>query len=638
MKTKFNFYKTLAALAIICLFGLGSCKKYLSPAPLSTFDPSVVFGNLANAKAAVLGAYNDMEGDQTYGIRVSLYYPYDSDEMMGASGTGDNDRRDIAHYSLTPGNAQLFSPFNQLYQGVERANNCIYYIPKMDLYTNGTAIQKGQLQRMYGEALTLRAQYYFELIRNWGDIPVQWLPSALLPTPYLAKTDRDTIYNQLIADLAVAETLVPWRTDLSTIGDVWDQRFTKGSVKALRAKLAMFRGGYSLRIATKQMERRSDYLTYYAIAKQECSDLMARRDNNTLNPSYKAVFKNSICARLGTDPYGEIMMRVGMASGTQTDSKLGTYNGTKVNGVGSSTLGILPTYFYMFDSTDLRRDVTAVPYEITFDTVKLGHPITTIVDGKFRKEWASSPNLYFSAGIGKTSFTPISNASLGNLEYDWPLIRFSDVLLMYAEADNEINGAPSAAGVSAVNEVSLRAHGGVQALVPTIPTTHDAFFQYLVKERLLEFGGEGIRKYDLIRWNLLTPALAQTINNLKSMATTTPVFTPFTYMAAPPSYVTTSGNFPASMYFKTVNGGANGYPSSNPTNDEYQVFSNSYYKAAPTATPTGNTKVAWMANTAITTSFVAYYGIGYVDGKSELYPFPQQAIDANFNLVQNPGY
>jgi hypothetical protein len=579
-----------------------------------------------------------MEGDQAYGIRISLYYPYDTDEMMGASGTGDNDRRDIAHYSLTAGNAQLYSPYNQLYQGVERANNCIYYIPKMSLYTTGTALQQAQLQRMYGEALTLRAQYYFELIRNWGDIPVQWLPSALMPTAYLAKTDRDTIYNQLIADLATAETFVPWRTDLTAItGETWDQRFTKGSVKALRAKIALFRGGYSLRIGTKQMERRSDYLTYYAIAKQECADIMARRDNHTLNPSYKAVFKNSICAHLATDPYGEIMMRIGMAAGTQTDSKLGIYNGTKVNGVGGSTLFILPTYFYMFDSTDLRRDVTAVPYEIALDTVKRGHAITSIYDGKFRKEWVISPSYYFSAGVGTTSYTPVSNNALQNMELDWPLIRFSDVLLMYAETDNEIGGAPSAAAISAVNEVSLRAHGGVQSSVPTIPTTHDAFFQYLVKERLLEFGGEGIRKYDLLRWNLLTAALAQTKSNLTSMATTTPVFTPFTYMAAPPTYAT-AGTLPSSMFYPTVNGGSRGYPSSTPSNDEYQVFSNSYYKAAPTTTPTGTTKVAWMANTTISTAILAYLGIGYVDGKSELYPFPQQAIDANYNLVQNPGY
>jgi hypothetical protein len=154
---------------------------------------------------------------------------------------------------------------------------------------------------------------------------------------------------------------------------------------------------------------------------------------------------------------------------------------------------------------------------------------------------------------------------------------------------------------------------------------------------MLEFGGEGIRKYDLLRWNLLTTALAQTKSNLNSMATTTPVYTPFTYMAAPPPYVL-AGGLPTSMYFKTVNGGANGYPSSTPINDEYQVFTNSYYKTAPTSTPTGTTKVAWMANSVIGTAFVAYLGLGYVDGKSELYPFPQQAIDANFNLVQNPGY
>lgn len=639
MKNKMNLNKVFGILALGCILLLGSCKKYLSPSPLSTFDAPIVFGNVDNARAALLGTYNDMEGDGGYGIRLSMYFTYDSDEMMGASGSGDNDRRDIAHSLLTAGNAQVAAPFNQLYQGVERANNCIYYIPKMSLYTTGSLQQQAQLKRMYGEALTLRAQFYFELVRNWGDLPAQFLPSAFLPTPFLAKTDRDSIYNQIIADLLIAEPLVPWRTDLSAIGDNWDQRFTKGAVKALRAKIALFRGGYSLRTNTKLMERRSDYLTFYTIAQQECADLLARRDQHTLNPSFKSVFKDGICAHKATDPYGEILMRVGMAAGNQTDSKIGIYNGTRVNGVGGSSLSIMPTYFYMFDSTDQRRDVTCVPYEIALDSVKRGHAINAIYDGKFRKEWITTPSFYFSSGNLATSFTSTSNSALQNLELDWPLIRFSDVLLMFAEADNEVNGAPSATGIAAVTEVSKRGHGGNAALVPTVPADHDGFFKYIVRERMLEFGTEGIRKFDLLRWNLLGTALAQTISNCKAMAVLSPapVITAPTYMAPPPAYA--MSNLPAVMYFTTINGGATGYPSSTPNNDSYPVFVNSYYAPAPTTTPVGTSKISsWVGSTVMTTSFVNYFGVGFVSGKSELYPIPQSALDANFNLVQNPGY
>ena len=234
------------------------------------------------------------------------------------------------------------------------------------LAPQGPTQQVGELHRLYGEALTLRAQYFLELIRNWGDVPAQFVPSALEPNLFLAKTDRDTIYNHLLNDLLLAETLVPWRTDVAALGDPVDERITLGAVKGLRARIALYRGGYSLRRASSMygqtMARPADYLNYYKIALSECSDLMARPDEHTLNPSFQGgVFKECAFDAHTFDPYGEIMFEVGMtgAQGTN-DSKLGYYDGDKVNATlsGNAALGILPTYFYLFDSTDTRRDVT----------------------------------------------------------------------------------------------------------------------------------------------------------------------------------------------------------------------------------------------------------------------------------------
>ena len=63
-----------------------------------------------------------------------------------------------------------------MFQGIEFANICIENIPKMEMYTSGTDQQKKQLRRMHGEALTLRAQYYYEAIRNWGDLSYHFVP------------------------------------------------------------------------------------------------------------------------------------------------------------------------------------------------------------------------------------------------------------------------------------------------------------------------------------------------------------------------------------------------------------------------------------------------------------------------------
>jgi hypothetical protein len=599
---------------------VNSCKKYLEPSAQSSFSTTYVFSNVQNAQKAVFSVYADLEGDQGYGIRISMYYPYDNDEMIGMHQLGDNDRGDIAHYNAQPGNAQLYSPWTQLYQGIERANICIYNLPQMALYKQGNAQQVGELQRLYGEALTLRAQFYFELIRNWGDVPAQWLPSSEETNLFLAKTDRDSIYDHLLNDLAIAETLVPWRTEVTALGDALDQRITQGAVRALRARIALNRGGYSLRRASsiygQTMARPADYLNYYKIALAECQAVMARPDQHTLNPSYKAVFKSAMDAHT-IEPNGEVLFEVGMTGGQGTnDSKLGYYDGVKVDAsvTGNAAIGVLPTYFYLFDSTDTRRDVTCGPYEVTsgLSTLK-GHPITTIAEAKFRRDWISNPTELTSTG----QYYGI----------DWPIIRLPDVLLMFAEADNEINQGPSAADIAALQQVQVRGHGGNSALIPPTPTDYADFFNAIVKERSLEFGGEGVRKFDLIRWNLLGTRIADTKTNLTNLAAR-------------------NGTYVGNYTFDTVNFAD--LPDSEFYNTTGSTVANevqwgiSFYVPRTVSSISGYTEVAWVtstvANVLSSSGSSNGYAFDFKPDHSELLPIPQAAIDADYNLIQDYGY
>ena len=600
MKARFSQYAMAAVFMAALSVTIPSCKKYLEVQPVSSFGPDYVFNSVVNARTAVLGAYASMGGDNGYGIRISMYYPYDSDDMMGQGGTPypDNGRRDIAHFSMNSGNPELAAPYNQLYQGIERANLCIYYIPAMDLYTNGSAADQKDLRRMYGEALTLRAQYYFELVRNWGDVSVQWQPSAFETNLFKPKTNRDSIYMHLLDDLKTAEGLVSWRTEV-----VADERITQGAVRALRARIALFAGGYSLR-QDRTLKRAANYKDYYQIAKDECAAVIARTDQHKLNTSFQTVFKDVIDAHR-TDPVGEVMFEVAMTGGSANtgDSKLGYYNGprysivsgsTTTSSLGNAALTILPTYFYAFDSTDTRRDVTCAPYDNFSDNTRRARALQAVVDGKFRRDWISSP----AALTSQAQYFGLN----------WPLIRFSDVLLMYAEADNELSNGPTAAAKNAFEAVRVRAYGGNANLIGTTPATYTDFFNAIVKERQLEFGGEGIRKYDLIRWNLLAQKLTDTKAALTALANRQAPYT----------------NLPATMYFKT--GSAD------------LVWASSYYKPSPfTSTPAGYTSVAW-AGTAITTTISTYYAIGFTTGKSELLPIPQASLDVNPVLKQDYGY
>ncbi|HPH33651.1 MAG TPA: RagB/SusD family nutrient uptake outer membrane protein, partial [Chitinophagaceae bacterium] len=440
-KTNYNKIVLLGAFIIALL--AGSCKKFLDQKPITEVTAPLVFKDVNSTYQALASVYSRLVGDAVYGIRVSLYYPLDNDEMQGPTGSSDNDRRDIARYAATPGNAQLTNPFNQLFQGIEFANICIANIPQMDIYTNGTEQEKKKLQRMYGEALTLRAQFYFEAIRNWGDLPAHFLPAATQSgsDPFPARVSMDTLYNRLIADLDMAEGLVPWRNEITGIGDPLDERITKGTVKGLRARLALFRGGYALR-SNGTMQRNADYQSFYQIARAECNEIMTS-GQHSLNPSFRGLWKDQVCARTLADPNGELMFQASATGGNATaDTKLGYYNGPRVNNLGNSSVNPLPTYFYLFDSTDARRDVTVCHYFTSSTGTRIGQPISNMTDGKYRRNWITNPVVLPTNAIQYFSLK-------------WQILRYADVLLMFAEAENELNG-PTTAAYNAINMVRRR--------------------------------------------------------------------------------------------------------------------------------------------------------------------------------------
>src|SRR5688572_12319588 len=500
MKNKFSL-SLAAVLVLVTIFLTVGCKKYTDVEPVSQYSIPQAFSDVSNAFSAVIGAYDELQGDNGYGIRVSMYYPYDSDEGI-VSGNIDNGRRGVGRYQLLLTNAELTNPFRQLYRGLEKANLCIEQIPLMAQYNNGTEPEKKELKRLHGEALTLRAQFLFELIRNWGDVPAPMVPAYKQTELFIPQSDRDSTYDKLIADLATAVELLPWRNEVSR-----NERITKGAAKALRARIALFRGGYSLR-QNAQMERRADYLNYYQIAKKECEELMARRDQHTLNPNYETIWKN-VTSFIYDSQY-EILFEVGAGGGNgNSDSRMGNYDGPNLNnasryGAGGGGIIMLPNYFYAFDSVDTRRDVTVTWYQVTgASNVKSMRRLNELNTGKYRRDWR----------------VPLLPGTVLNVGYNWVMIRFSDVLLMYAEAVNEINGGPTAQAISAFEEVRKRAYRGNVGLIGTTPTDKAGFFNAVANERYLEFGHEGIRKYDLLRWNQLAGKLAEARTKIEQIRT-----------------------------------------------------------------------------------------------------------------------
>jgi hypothetical protein len=608
---KKNTLNILFAVTLVGVF-TASCKKYLNTDSPSVLTQESIFSSVSNMNSAVIGIYAMLIGDNGYGNRIATLFPQSADDMKTSGDYNANDRRGISTYGATSDNSDLKEPLNQLFRGIERANICIRYIPKSDLYINGTDAQKAALQKLLGEALTLRAQFFYEAIRNWGDMPAQFEPAADVPNLYLPRVSTDTLYDHLLDDLKLAAEYVPWRTQSP------DQnlRLTKGAIKGLRARIALARGGYSLRSDTHKNERRADYKKYYQIAFDECKEIMAHPEQHTLNPVYENIFKTLHTATRLDDAH-ELMFEVGAFGGNaSTDSKLGYYNGLRHDsksrfGSGGGGINIIPTYFYEFDSIgDCRRDVTINVFEIDSNSKKIMNPAGTMTDGKYRRSW-----------------TNIAGPSQ-NLAINWPILRFADILLMYAEADNEINNGPSADAITAFERVRKRGYVGFEIRMGATPTDKDGFFKAIVQERLLEFGGEGIRKYDLIRWNLLGPKIEETRTKLRD------------FMNGVGRYA----SLPLYVYTKPAN-----YSLVNSSEEVKTLdFNNSMLisqalftpglgsSTAPAGYVTKNWRMA--VNEDYITGNLKGYAKYFKAEERELMPIPNTSTGTNYNMPQNWGY
>ncbi|MDQ3844890.1 MAG: RagB/SusD family nutrient uptake outer membrane protein [Bacteroidota bacterium] len=214
------------------------------------------------------------------------------------------------------------------------------------------------------------------------------------------------------------------------------------------------------------------------------------------------------------------------------------------------------------------------------------------------------------------------------------MIRFSDVLLMFAEAENEINNGPTAAAISAFEEVRKRGYRGNVDKIGTTPTDKAGFFNAIVNERYLEFGTEAIRKYDLIRWNLLATKLAETRTKIQQIRDRVP---PYNFV---PQYVYYK-NTGEELTFYTSWDSTSARPFWKPT----QVPPEGTIGSAPTA---GTRITRW-----VRVDWTQHLTANLIDGlplhqaiarfftpnKSELYPFDQATMDAyQGRLTQNPNY
>ena len=460
---KYKFISILLAGSLT----FGACSDFLDTESPSEQTPEVIFENEGLARSALMGVYSMMTGTYVYGQKMSVNWQGVSDIEL-ASGYQD----DPSTAGADNGIANYFcnwylenTKWEDIFKMAELASTAVEGIRGSSLLSESNTL-KGYL----GEALVLRSLAYFELVRRYGDIPYkEGTSNSDLSNVYMGKIDRDSIYGGIIRDMQEAVDYLPWMG----ASDYNCERVTKGFAKGLLARIALFAGGWSVRDGNQFTDdtnvehypnteanpgmsevngyyigRPKNWQEYYAIAEQQCAELIGDPENpHQLDPDYGDIWKTVCADQYNT--YNENMFEV--ANGVGYSGDIGTLMGRAMDGnigygqrgFGGSYVSTNAYYFYSFSEADKRRD-----YACYWPTYKSDNADDTTGDndwnvkvGKGNREVMN--NDIMNVKLGKWSFwwTSDSYRSIASTAtqrtptgINWILMRYSDVLLMFAEA------------------------------------------------------------------------------------------------------------------------------------------------------------------------------------------------------------
>lgn len=435
-----------------------SCKKFLEEKPNGTLTSTNFYKTAEDAQAAITSVYDGLNDQWNIYYRgIYLLAELPTDNATCGIGVANPQIFALDQYTYGGVNDRIEILYKSLYKTIANANVAIDKIPDI----NFDALKKNQF---IGEAKFIRGLLYFNLVRLFGGVPLVIHEVEDVNNVNQAKESTDAVYEQIISDLKFAEENLP-----VTFGSSDRGRATSTAASGLLAKV------------------------YLTLQQYENAKIEAEKVLNTLEygllEDYSAVFSPS--NRFNKELIFAIQNKGNTGSGNGFSlalflprSTIKFSNGSYIDGNSAD----VPTeeFYNSFKTGDLRKNRTF-----------------------FTK---------YNAGGGEVSFAPhwfkffdssaLNNLGEGTLNY--PVIRYADILLTYAEAINNISG-PTAEAYEALNKVRRRAYGKeINIGSPTVDLSglsQSGFNNAILDERRWEFGFENQRWFDLKRTGKLLTVL-----------------------------------------------------------------------------------------------------------------------------------
>lgn len=429
----------ISFLALFALSVMSSCEKIMDTKPQDFLAPEFYFNNEAELNSAIVAVYDCLQKGNMYnGGNDGLMTIFNvSDEMYwSSSGTGPK------IYNYTAGFSSILETWKACYQGIQRANLVLANIDKPKMDENKRKIAKG-------EAKFLRAFFYFTLVQNWGAVPLRKEPTPSVTDVNIARTPAAEVYDFVISEMTEAEALVAPISAYTGSG-----RVNRSAVQGMLARVCLFKAGAPNNDVGK-----------YAEALKWANKVIAS-GLHSLNKSYAQVFINPTQNLYDTkeslwevefytpgspDPIAEYAPSLGVSLGIQqTNVAFPISNGGyrihhKIYDLyekdPNATDANVPDL-----SVDLRRDWNIAPYNYT--------PVNSIT----RKYYTATQILDRHINKFDRIYELTANRFQSNTGTNTLMLRYADVLLMAAEAENEVSG-PTANAIDLVNQIRRRGYG-----------------------------------------------------------------------------------------------------------------------------------------------------------------------------------
>ena len=489
----------------------------------------------------MLGVYRTNTLDAMYGYYLSILFNLGTD-ISQVEGSGNENFRIIPTNSFPTTQSEVQQTWAALYTGIYRANDFLERISnKIGSYT--TTDKK--LATLYiAEARALRGMFYFELVRRFGNVVLMTSTqmSNQNPATYV-QSAPEKVYEYIEDDLLYACDILPYATD-DQYRESNDYRFSKGAALGLLTKVYATWAGYPVKDESK----------WEAAAKT--ARILVESGKHGLLKDYEQLWKNT-CN--GTWDPTESLIEISFYSPTVSGNsdpvgRIGKWNGVKTTAIagvrGSCAANVQVVHSFVLDwraeaapdpstgeSHDRRQNISIANYKHGHNESSTGTSYTgtfylaaKITDDR---PTALSKDLDPKKAVkAKQSYTPskcdiykyVESVPFINNDkstVNWYVLRYADVLLLYAEALNEWKGGPTTDAYAAVNKVRKRGYtepdGTVHSEYVLKAGMDQAEFRKAIqKERAYELAFEGHRRLDLIRWGIYSETIEETYNALKA--------------------------------------------------------------------------------------------------------------------------